>query len=196
MGDWIIAQACRDLAHMTHAGVVLEHISVNVSNVQLRGHDLLAVLNQALQTHGLAAHQLELEITESYIAQDTALAIASLHAFRKLGLALAIDDFGTGYSSLSYLKKLPFTRLKIDKSFIDGLPGDPDSAAIARAIIGLAKNFGLSVTAEGVERADQLAFLQQAQCDEIQGYLYAKPMPLAQFVAFCHANQALDTVQD
>jgi diguanylate cyclase (GGDEF)-like protein len=190
MGDWIIGQACRDLAQMMQTGVTLEHISVNVSNVQLRSHDLLAVLREALQTHGLVARQLELEITESYIAQDTSLAIASLHAFRKLGLALAIDDFGTGYSSLSYLKKLPFTRLKIDKSFVDGLPGDPDSGAIARAIIGLAKNFGLSVTAEGVERADQLAFLQQAQCDEIQGYFYAKPMPLAQFIAFCQANQA------
>lgn len=184
IGDWVIDQACRDLGHMRQHGVVLQHLSINVSNVQLQGHDLLAVLNQALLAHGVAAPQLELEITESYIAQDTHLAIASLNAFRARGLALAIDDFGTGYSSLSYLKKLPCTRLKIDKSFVDGLPGDPDSAAITRAIMGLAKNFGLLVTAEGVERADQLAFLQHVQCDEIQGYFYARPMPLAEFLRY------------
>ncbi|MDD2811694.1 EAL domain-containing protein, partial [Rhodoferax sp.] len=189
MGDWLIGQVCRDLVHFARLDVVLQHVSLNVSNVQLQGHDLKAVLAQALQQHQVQASQIELEITESYVAQDTPLAIESLHAFRAMGFALAIDDFGTGYSSLSYLKKLPFTRLKIDKSFVDGLPGDPDSEAIARAIIGLAKNFGLSVTAEGVERADQLAFLKREQCDEIQGYYYAKPMPVPEFVAFYRAHQ-------
>ena len=189
IGDWVIGQACRDLAHLNAMGIGLQHLSMNVSNVQLRGHDLLAVLRQAIGHNELNAHQLELEITESYIAKDAGLAIESLHAFRALGLQLAIDDFGTGYSSMSYLKSLPFTRLKIDKSFVDGLPGDQDSVAITRAIIGLAKNFGLAVTAEGVERADQLAFLQQAQCDEIQGYFYARPMPLAAFIDFCQTHR-------
>jgi len=184
IGDWVIGQACQDLAGLNAQGIVLQHLSMNVSNVQLRGHDLLAVLDQAIKQNDLQPQQIELEITESYIAQDASLAIESLHAFRAMGLQLAIDDFGTGYSSLSYLKKLPFTRLKIDKSFIDGLPGDQDSVAITCAIIGLAKNFGLAVTAEGVERADQLAFLQQAQCGEIQGYFYARPMPLPEFIAF------------
>lgn len=184
IGDWVIGQACQDLAGLNAQGIVLQHLSMNVSNVQLRGHDLLAVLDQAIKQNDLQAQQIELEITESYIAQDAGLAIESLHAFRAMGLQLAIDDFGTGYSSLSYLQKLPFTRLKIDKSFIDGLPDDQDSVAITSAIIGLAKNFGLAVTAEGVERADQLAFLQQAQCGEIQGYFYARPMPLPEFIAF------------
>jgi diguanylate cyclase (GGDEF)-like protein len=195
MGDWVIQQACQDLAQLNAQGIALQHLSMNVSNVQLHGHDLLGVLRQALETNELKASQLELEITESYIASDTTLAIGSLHAFRALGLQLAIDDFGTGYSSLSYLKKLPFTRLKIDKSFVDGLPGDQDSVAIAHAIIGLAKNFGLAVTAEGVERADQLQFLQQAQCDEIQGYYYARPMPLIDFIAFCRSGQKFMTNQ-
>jgi EAL domain-containing protein (putative c-di-GMP-specific phosphodiesterase class I) len=155
----------------------------------LRGHDLLGVLRQAIGHNDLHARQLELEITESYIAKDAGLAIESLHAFRALGLQLAIDDFGTGYSSMSYLKSLPFTRLKIDKSFVDGLPEDQDSVAITRAIIALAKNFGLAVTAEGVERADQLAFLKQAQCDEIQGYYYARPMPFEAFIDFCRTHQ-------
>ena len=189
IGDWVIQQACHDLAHLNTQGIGLQHLSLNVSNVQLRGHDLLGVLRQAIGQNGLTARQLELEITESYIAKDAGLAIESLHAFRALGLQLAIDDFGTGYSSMSYLKSLPFTRLKIDKSFVDGLPGDQDSVAITRAIIGLAKNFGLAVTAEGVERADQLQFLQQAQCDEIQGYYYARPMPLAAFIDFCRVRQ-------
>jgi EAL domain-containing protein (putative c-di-GMP-specific phosphodiesterase class I) len=142
----------------------------------------------------LSPHQIELEITESYIAGDAGLAIESLHAFRALGLQLAIDDFGTGYSCLSYLSSLPFTRLKIDKSFVDGLPGDRNSVAITRAIIGLAKNFGLAVTAEGVEHAGQLQFLQQAQCDEIQGYFYARPMPLGAFTEFCKKQEALDEI--
>ena len=189
IGDWVIQQACQDLAHLNAIGIGLQHLSMNVSNVQLRGHDLLGVLRQAIGQNELNARQLELEITESYIAKDAGLAIESLHAFRALGLQLAIDDFGTGYSSMSYLKSLPFTRLKIDKSFVDGLPGDQDSVAITRAIIGLAKNFGLAVTAEGVERADQLQFLQQAQCDEIQGYFHARPMPLDALISFCQTHQ-------
>ncbi len=190
IGDWVIEQTCRDLVHFARLDIALEHVSLNVSNVQLHGHDLMGVLKRALARHQVQAQQIELEITESYVAEDAALAIETLCAFRAMGCALAIDDFGTGYSSLSYLKKLPFSRLKIDKSFVDGIPGDPDSEAIARAIIGLAKTFGLAVTAEGVERAEQLAFLKREQCDEIQGYYYAKPMPVPDFVAFCRTHQA------
>lgn len=190
IGDWVFEQVCRDLVHFSRLDIALQHISVNVSSVQLQGHDLKGVFQQTLERYQVQAQQLELEITESYIAADTHLAIESLHAYRSMGFALAIDDFGTGYSSLSYLKKLPFTRLKIDKSFVDGLPGDPDSEAVVRAIIGLAKSFGLAVTAEGVEHADQLAYLRREKCDEIQGYYYAKPMPLPEFVTFYRAHQA------
>ena len=190
IGDWVIHQGCQDLAVLQALNINLHHISMNVSNVQLRSHDLASTLREALEENGLQARKIELEITESYIAKDSGQAISSLHEFRAMGLLLAIDDFGTGYSSLSYLRKLPFTRLKIDKSFVDGLPDDQDSVAVTRAIIGLAKTFGLSVTAEGVESEGQLHFLQQEQCDEIQGYYYAKPMPLKDFIIFCRENLA------
>ncbi len=184
IGDWVIAQGCRDLAALQEAGVSLNHLSMNVSNVQLRHHKLVDTLLGAVTLNGLRAEQIELEITESYIASDTAQAIRSLHELRAQGFQLAIDDFGTGYSSMSYLQKLPFTRLKIDKSFVDGLPKDKDSVSITRAIVGLAKTFGLAITAEGVEREDQLEFLQREHCDEIQGYYFAKPMPLADLLDY------------
>jgi predicted signal transduction protein with EAL and GGDEF domain len=185
IGEWVIHRGCKDLAAMQGAGVDLEHLSMNVSNVQMRGHELDKILLRAITENGLQAAKIELEITESFVANDLAQAIVTLNSYRAMGVQLAIDDFGTGYSSMSYLQKLPFTRMKIDKSFIDGLPHDSDSVSITRAIVGLAKNFGLSVTAEGVERGEQLQFLQQEGCDEIQGYYFAKPMPLDDFIAFC-----------
>lgn len=184
IGDWIVQQVCRDIVALNARGVVLEHVSLNVSNVQLRGHDFLRVLLESVERTGLSSRQLELEITESYVSEDTSEAISALHRFRQAGFKLAIDDFGTGYSSMSYLQRLPFTRLKIDKSFVDGLPHDPDSVCISHAIIGLAKNFGLALTAEGVEHADQLEFLRNEGCDEIQGFHFSRPLALDDFVAF------------
>ena len=188
IGEWVIHRGCKDLVAMQGAGIELAHLSMNVSNVQMRGHELDKILQRAIADSGLRASLIELEITESYVANDLAQAIVTLSGYRAIGLQLAIDDFGTGYSSMSYLQKLPFTRMKIDKSFIDGLPYDHDSVSITRAILGLAKNFGLAVTAEGVERIEQLQFLQQEGCDEIQGYYFAKPMPLDNFIAFCKGN--------
>jgi EAL domain-containing protein (putative c-di-GMP-specific phosphodiesterase class I) len=178
IGDWVIAQGCRDMAALQEAGIWLSHLSMNVSNIQLRSHKLIDTLLSSVAHNGLRASQIELEITEGYIASDTKQAISFLHELRAQGFQLAIDDFGTGYSSMSYLQKLPFTRLKIDKSFVDGLPNDKDSVSITRAILGLAKAFELAITAEGVERDDQFQFLQREHCDEIQGYYFAKPMPL------------------
>ena len=195
LGDWVIGRCCEDLARMEATGVHLQHLSLNVSNVQLRGHALLPVLKSAIEANRLQTGQIELEITESFIAKDMAQAIVTLNEFRALGLQLAIDDFGTGYSSMRYLQKLPFTRMKVDKSFIDRLPDDQDSVAITRAILGLARSFGLAVTAEGIENARQLEFLQQEGCDEIQGYYFAKPMPLAEFMAFCRNNQSVPAAQ-
>jgi len=178
IGKWVIKQACSDFIQLAKEGFELEHISINVSNVQLRNLDCHNQLKQIIKTGEIQAHQIEIEITESYIATDAELAIKMLQDFRDIGVNLAIDDFGTGYSSMSYLQKLPITRIKIDKSFIDGIPNSPDSITITRTIITLAKNLGLSITAEGVEHKDQLEFLKQEGCDEIQGYYYAKPMPL------------------
>jgi diguanylate cyclase (GGDEF)-like protein len=190
IGDWVMQQSCHDFVQLLESGAVLEHVSINVSNVQLRDNETMAVLKRAIKSSGIKPTQIELEITESYIATDVAHAIKQLQDFRQMGVTLAIDDFGTGYSSISYLQKLPVTRLKIDKSFVDGVPHDTDSVAITRSIISLAKNLGLAITAEGVEREEQLHFLEKEKCDEIQGYYYAKPMPLQQLMEFCRPTSA------
>ena len=180
IGQWVMRQGCHDFMQMREEGLQLNHISINVSSIQLQHDKTINELGQTIRESGISAEQLELEITESFIANDSHHAIQRLRAFRELGVQLAIDDFGTGYSSMSYLHQLPVTRLKIDKSFVDGLPGSNDSVSLTRAIIGLAKSFGLHTTAEGVENAEQLAFLVNEQCEEIQGYFFAKPMPLAE----------------
>ncbi len=184
LGDWILKQACSDFVKLQQEGYALEHISINVSNVQLLNSDVLGTLQNILEETGLDSNYVELEITESYIASDEKKALETLQSFRAMNIKLAIDDFGTGYSSLSYLQKLPVTRLKIDKSFVDDLPESLASVAIANAIIGLAKTFNLAITAEGVENKAQLEFLQNAHCDDIQGYYYAKPLSLEELKQF------------
>lgn len=188
IGQWVLQQGCRDFVRLMEEGIRLDHISINVSNVQLRNDDMMAVLKQAIDSSGIAPTQVELEITESYIASDVSNAILLLQAIRDMGIGLAIDDFGTGYSSMSYLKRLPVTRVKIDKTFVDGLPHNKDSVTLTRAVIALARNFGLAITAEGVEQDEQRLFLVQEQCDEIQGYFYAKPMPIDQLREYCLAD--------
>ncbi|HEY0665761.1 MAG TPA: EAL domain-containing protein [Gallionella sp.] len=184
IGKWILQRGCSDFVRLQQEGIALEHISINLSNVQLRNDDMVAALRQVIASCGIAPRQIELEITESFIAGDVSNALQVLHALRDMGVSLSIDDFGTGYSSMSYLKKLPVTRVKIDKSFIDGLPHNQDSVTLTRAIIALARNFGLSTTAEGVENEAQRLFLEQEKCDEIQGYFYAKPLSLDQLREF------------
>jgi diguanylate cyclase (GGDEF)-like protein len=185
IGQWVLRQGCRDFMRLRQEGYALDHVSINLSNVQLRSDDMMASLRQAIDASGIDPARLELEITESYIASDAGHAVELLQAFRDMGIRLAIDDFGTGYSSMSYLKKLPVTRIKIDKSFVDGLPDNKDSITLTRTVVGLAKNFGLAITAEGVEQEEQLRFLVQEQCDEIQGYYFAKPMPFDELREYC-----------
>jgi diguanylate cyclase (GGDEF)-like protein len=194
IGEWVLEQACRAFSQMQQQGVQLNHISVNISNVQLSSHQLLPTLRRVMRQNGLSGDQLELEITESYIATDFKNALVVLRNLREMGLHLAIDDFGTGYSSMSYLQQLPVTRLKIDKSFVDGLPHSRDSIAISRAIINLAQNFQLQLTAEGVENEAQADFIKQEGCDEIQGYFYSKPLPLEQFISFYRTMHSANNV--
>lgn len=189
IGKWVLEQGCCDFVALQEEGIRLEHVSLNVSNVQLRNDDMMSVLRHAIASSGILPTQVELEITESYIANDVNHAIAVLQSFRDMGIGLAIDDFGTGYSSMSYLKKLPVTRIKIDKSFVDGLPHNKDSVTLTRAVVALAKNFGLEITAEGVEQEEQLQFLEQEMCDEIQGYFYAKPMTLNELRTYCRTSR-------
>ena len=152
-------------------------VSVNVSARQFRERDLVSRAAEALKESGLEAKYLELELTESLIMQDVQLAIATMKELRGLGIQLSIDDFGTGYSSLSALKTFPVSRLKIDKSFIDGIPADENDKAVAGAVISLGQTLNLRVIAEGVETEEQAAFLRNVNCDEMQGFLFSKPLP-------------------
>ena len=178
IGKWVLEQACRDFGELLAEGYPLESLSVNVSAVQLKHGDMIATIKKTLAETSFAPQMLELEITESYISANEKNAIEILQSFRDMGIALAIDDFGTGYSSMSYLHKLPVTKLKIDKSFVDEIQTGGSGIAIVKAIIVLAKTFGLQITAEGVETKEQLDFLQEHGCDEIQGYYYSKPLAL------------------
>lgn len=176
LGRWVLRRACEDFKQWRKMGLALSHISVNVSNIQFMRSDMVQTLKSVLEESGIEPGSLELEITESYIHDAGDAAMRVLHEIRALGVALAIDDFGTGYSSMSYLKRLPLTRLKIDRSFIMDIPHDVNDVEITRAIVALAKVMGLLVTAEGVETVEQMEFLGGLACDEGQGYLCSKPV--------------------
>ena len=151
-------------------------MAVNVSALQFREKRFTAIVAAALRDNRLDPKYLELELTESLIMQDVDRAVATMKELQSLGVQLAIDDFGTGYSSLSALKTFPVARLKIDKSFIGRLPHDAHDKAVATAVISLGQKLNLKVIAEGVETADQVAFLRQHQCEEMQGYHFSRPV--------------------
>ena len=184
IGTWVLQQACEDFMQLRKEGYIFPYFAFNVSSLQLQNSDFFEILSSIIEKTHIAPEWIEIEITESYLATNAREAFATLSKLRDIEIKIAIDDFGTGYSSLSYLQKLPVDRLKIDKSFIDDLPGSVEGIAITRAIIALAKTFGLSVTAEGVETKEQLDFLQQEGCDEIQGYYYAKPLKIEELKQF------------
>ncbi|MBU0632829.1 EAL domain-containing protein [bacterium] len=194
IGKWVLDQACKDFVQLKSEGYKLGQVSVNISAVQLKFSDLLETLQDVIKSTGIETRELELEVTESYIASNELKAIETLGKFRKLGIELAIDDFGTGYSSMSYLQKLPITRLKIDKAFVDDLPHSNESEAIVKAILALASTFGLKVTIEGVENCEQLDFFKGKYCDDIQGYVYSKPLPLDELKVFIKNNSKSATV--
>src|SRR5258708_32195324 len=156
-------------------------MAVNVSPVQLRNHGFIAEIGQAIGVGAHAAAGLELEITESLIMEDVRHNIASLRAIRAMGISIAIDDFGTGFSSLSYLAKLPVDTLKIDRSFVIDMSTGPDGLALVSTIINLAHSLKLKVVAEGVETEEQSRLLRLLNCDEMQGYLFSKPLPREMF---------------
>lgn len=187
IGEWALRHACVQLQAWRADGVEAS-MSVNVSALQLRRGDLPGVIERTLQETGLPAGCVEIELTESIVmAEET---WPALHAIRELGVRMAIDDFGTGYSSLAYLKRLPINTLKIDREFIGDLTRDPDDEAITSAVIAMGHSLGLHVVAEGVETADQLAFLRRIGCDEIQGYWLARPLEAADCQAFLRGWRA------
>ena len=159
-------------------------ISVNLSARQLWGGGLVRLVGEVIAETGMAEH-LELELTESMVMHDAENVIATMQALKAIGVRLSVDDFGTGYSSLSYLKRLPLTALKIDGSFVrDITSGGPDEGLIAKAIISLGHSLHLKVIAEGVETAEQRAFLEEHACDEIQGYLVSRPVAAVECARF------------
>ncbi|KDO00351.2 EAL domain-containing protein [Pseudomonas donghuensis] len=183
LGDWVLEQACQQMQAWKHDYLAFGPLSVNLAGAQLRQPSLVKRIEQLLKTHQLKAGDLQLEITENFIMSQAEEALAILHQLKQLGVQLAIDDFGTGYSSLSYLKRLPLDILKIDQSFIRGLPDDPHDAAIARAIIALGRSMQLTIIAEGVESQAQQQFLAAEGCEQIQGYIVSLPLPAGEFAA-------------
>lgn len=176
LSEWVLKTACTQIAQWMHAGTPLR-VAVNISAQQFRQRDLPHKVRAILDHTGAQAHWLEIEITESVAMSAPEHAREQLNALASFGCSVALDDFGTGYSSLAYLKALPVDKLKIDKSFMDGIPGEANDATIARAIIALAKSLGMSLVAEGVETPAQLEFLRQFGCETYQGWLFAKAMP-------------------
>jgi diguanylate cyclase (GGDEF)-like protein/PAS domain S-box-containing protein len=176
LGDWVLHEACRQNKAWQDAGAPPVNVCVNVSARQFREKTWTSRVTHALAESGLDARYLELELTESLLMHDAEQAIATMNELQALGVQFAIDDFGTGYSSLSALKNFPVARLKIDKSFIRSLPDDTDDRNIAAAVIALGHKLNMRVIAEGVETAEQLAFLRDNQCDEIQGYHFSRPI--------------------
>jgi diguanylate cyclase (GGDEF)-like protein len=172
LGTWVLETACKTAANWSKPVTV----AVNLSPVQFRGGDIVAVVEGALQTSGLAPKRLELEVTESLWIENPDKVLDQLERLRAMGISIALDDFGTGYSSLAYLWKFPFTRVKIDRTFVMEMETDPKAAAIVNTIISLGKVLHLSITAEGVETEGQAQALRAAQCDQAQGYLYGRPL--------------------
>jgi diguanylate cyclase (GGDEF)-like protein/PAS domain S-box-containing protein len=184
IGDWVLKEACRQAASWKAS----LKVAVNVSAVQLHNPSFTQELHQILIETGLPARRLEIEITETALVRDLNRTLATLRQVKALGVEIAMDDFGTGYSSLSNLRAFPFDRIKIDSSFIKQVHSNQQAATIVRAVLGLGKGLGLPVIAEGVETNDELRFLQEESCDEVQGYLLGRPAAIESFRQYTHMD--------
>lgn len=189
IGEWVLDQACRQLREWHDLGFTDLRMAVNLSTVQLHHTELPRVVNNLMQIYRLPPRSLELEVTETGLMEDISTAAQHLLSLRRSGALTAIDDFGTGYSSLSYLKSLPLDKIKIDKSFVQDLLDDDDDATIVRAIIQLGKSLGMQVIAEGVETAEQEAYIISEGCHEGQGYHYSKPLQARELAAFLKQSE-------
>ena len=176
VGDWVLRTACQQEKDWQDAGMKPNRIAVNLSIRQFQGQGLVKCVDEILNETGLSPQYLELEITEGLLIDQITETASILNELHEMGICLSIDDFGTGYSSMNYLKRLPFDTLKIDRMFVSDITFNPDDAAIAKAIITLAHTLGMQVIAEGVETKDQLQYLQEQQCDAMQGYLFSPPL--------------------
>jgi len=184
VGEWVLQQACQDIAALRQQDIRVPRMAVNLSPRQFHQHNLAARIKSTLQAQHLSGTELAVEVTESLIMQDPDNAVRTLQRLKNIDVHVAVDDFGTGYSSLTYLKTFPIDALKIDKSFVAGVTESAADAAITEAVIHMGHGLGVRVIAEGVETRQQLAFLKQHGCDEVQGYLVGRPMDLRGFRAF------------
>jgi diguanylate cyclase (GGDEF)-like protein len=187
IGAWVLDEGCRQLAEWSARGLELGRVSINVSAVQLRGRIVTEQVSDALRRHAIDPARLDLEITENAILVDEVEADACLGMLKAFGVRLSLDDFGTGYSSLSYVRRFSVDALKIDRSFTGNPDVDREACGIAAAIVSMGRHLGLSTVGEGVETRAEANWLRECGCDELQGYLYARPMPPDEFYAFARA---------
>ncbi len=193
LGEWVLAEACKQQVLWRLQNVAPLRLSINMSARQFRQDELTDRIAAIFASTGADPTQFIVELTESMVMHDVDSTLASLRALKKLGLSLSLDDFGTGYSSLSYLRRFPIDELKIDLSFINDIHTNPDDAAIAGAIIAMARSLGLSVVAEGVENKEQADLLSRLGCNQVQGYYYARPLTVSAFTARLREQQAHPT---
>jgi diguanylate cyclase (GGDEF)-like protein/PAS domain S-box-containing protein len=191
IGEWVLREACRQNQEWRKLGLMKITMAVNISSVQFRQKNLGETIKAILSESGLTPSGLELEITEGVVMQDAEATILLLEDMKAMGLKLSVDDFGTGYSSLSYLKRFPIDKFKIDQSFVRDLTTDTDDAVIVSTIISMAHSLKLKVIAEGVETAEQLAFLKHQGCDEIQGYYFSQPVSAEEFTKLLSSGSGL-----
>ena len=193
IGEWVLRTSCAQNKAWQAAGLPQLTVAVNLSARQFRQQNIASLVGQVLLETGLDPRCLELEITESMVMRDVDRVMAILNELKDMGTCLVMDDFGTGYSSLSYLKRFPFDKLKIDQSFVRDIISDPDSAAIAKAVIAMARSLHLKVIAEGVETEGQLNCLRSHDCDEMQGYYFSRPVSAAEFEQLLHEGRRLQS---
>lgn len=190
VGEWVLRESCHFIQQQIRSGRKVVRVSVNLSSRQFRDPGLLARIHNALKHHEVPSQYLELELTEGSIMEDIDSSIRTLDALHDMGIRISIDDFGTGYSSLSYLKRFPVDYLKIDRSFVDGVPEDKDDIAIIQSIIALSRKLGIATIAEGVETEEQLRFLEDEGCDGVQGFLLSHPLPGEEALAWLSQHVA------
>jgi EAL domain-containing protein (putative c-di-GMP-specific phosphodiesterase class I) len=176
LGEWVLHAACKQAAKWPELTM-----SLNISPVQFKHHDVVSMVRRSLAETGVQPNRIELEITEGVLLRNTESAVSTLKALKDLGVRIVMDDFGTRYSGLSYLLKFPFDKIKIDQSFVRSVRNRRDAEAIVRAVVGLGHNLDMRICAEGVETAEQLSFLEGEGCDEVQGFFVGEPMPVAAF---------------
>ena len=190
LGEWIMRNACRQGKLWQDEGCLPIRMAMNLSIRQFRNNNLARTIGDALEASRFDPARLDLELTESILMQNADQAIATLRNLKSLGVRVTIDDFGTGYSSLSYLKDLPIDALKLDISFVSGIAKNRSDEAISRAVISLAHNLDMKVIAEGVETPDQLEFLRGLGCDEVQGFLFSRPLPPSEAARFLDGDRS------